>query len=432
MQAVRDRLALGKNAPPPSNITPIPATPANAKPNKASANAKAAQAPAGGKYGPAQVSAAVSGANAVGKKGQQPPSTAKPVPVAKPTTNTGTAPMSQELPPLSSGSAAVQSAVSLRKAAAPPTERERIRDFWLTLNQDERAALVKVEKDAVLRKMKEQQRHGCACAVCGRKRMAIEEELEVLYDAYYDELESYAEAQRKYASSGGALPPPPGPGPFPGSVDVAAAGPAASQAAANAAPKKAVPKPTKDHKNVKPKPASAAAKKTAAPMTAPPPSAPANKTTTAAAANHNHDDPHHTHSPSCPHHHHDHQHGRGKGTAVAADPLEEDDADDDEDDEDEYDDDEEEDYDEVSMAVGVLDRSLMQKLQDEEDDGEYDDDEDIPALEEVNDAVGKKPPVNGTVKSTAKPPAQGDFGFGNSLTVKGKLSRCLACFVNAY
>lgn len=47
----------------------------------------------------------------------------------------------------------------------------------------------------MLKKMKEQQRHSCSCTVCGRKRTAIEEELEVLYDAYYEELEQYAHIQ---------------------------------------------------------------------------------------------------------------------------------------------------------------------------------------------------------------------------------------------
>ena len=64
--------------------------------------------------------------------------------------------------------------------------------FWLELGEDERRSLVKVEKEAVLRKMKEQQKHSCSCTVCGRKRTAIEEELEVLYDAYYLELEQFA------------------------------------------------------------------------------------------------------------------------------------------------------------------------------------------------------------------------------------------------
>ncbi len=91
-------------------------------------------------------------------------------------------------------------------------ERERIREFWLSLGEDERKSLVKIEKEAVLRKMKEQQKHSCSCTVCGRKRTAIEEELEVLYDAYYEELEQYAhhqhhvvsflpEANYRYASS---------------------------------------------------------------------------------------------------------------------------------------------------------------------------------------------------------------------------------------
>ncbi|CAG1998574.1 unnamed protein product [Fusarium graminearum] len=71
-------------------------------------------------------------------------------------------------------------------------ERERIKAFWLGLGEDERKSLVKVEKDAVLKKMKEQQKHTCSCTVCGRKRTAIEEELEGLYDAYYLELEQFA------------------------------------------------------------------------------------------------------------------------------------------------------------------------------------------------------------------------------------------------
>jgi len=71
-------------------------------------------------------------------------------------------------------------------------ERENIKQFWLELGEEDRRSLVKVEKEAVLRKMKEQQKHSCSCSVCGRKRTAIEEELEVLYDAYYEELEQFA------------------------------------------------------------------------------------------------------------------------------------------------------------------------------------------------------------------------------------------------
>ncbi|KAF8310752.1 hypothetical protein DL93DRAFT_1569295 [Clavulina sp. PMI_390] len=101
-------------------------------------------------------------------------------------------------------------------------ERERIKDFWLGLAEPERRDLVKVEKEAVLKKMKEQQKHSCSCAVCGRKRNAIEEELEVLYEAYYEDLEAYANLQQRHNAGGG--PPPPGPGPFPGSVALDANG----------------------------------------------------------------------------------------------------------------------------------------------------------------------------------------------------------------
>lgn len=86
-------------------------------------------------------------------------------------------------------------------------ERERIKEFWLSLGEDERKSLVKIEKEAVLRKMKEQQKHSCSCTVCGRKRTAIEEELEVLYDAYYDELEQYANHQQGI-ENGVPMPPP--------------------------------------------------------------------------------------------------------------------------------------------------------------------------------------------------------------------------------
>ncbi|KAI9796253.1 MAG: Stress response protein nst1 [Piccolia ochrophora] len=88
-------------------------------------------------------------------------------------------------------------------------ERERIKEFWLSLGEEDRRSLVKVEKEAVLRKMKEQQKHSCSCTVCGRKRTAIEEELEVLYDAYYEELEQYANHQQARLEDGTPMMPPP-------------------------------------------------------------------------------------------------------------------------------------------------------------------------------------------------------------------------------
>ncbi len=88
-------------------------------------------------------------------------------------------------------------------------ERERIKEFWLSLGEEDRRSLVKVEKEAVLKKMKEQQKHSCSCTVCGRKRTAIEEELEVLYDAYYEELEQYANHQQINIEDGTPIIPPP-------------------------------------------------------------------------------------------------------------------------------------------------------------------------------------------------------------------------------
>ena len=74
-------------------------------------------------------------------------------------------------------------------------------------------------------------------------RNAIEEELEVLYDAYYEELEQYANYQQRYVSSGGTIPPPPGPGPFPGSVELDKNGAVVSPAPANPKQRERVKQP---------------------------------------------------------------------------------------------------------------------------------------------------------------------------------------------
>jgi hypothetical protein len=88
-------------------------------------------------------------------------------------------------------------------------ERQNIKDFWLSLSEEERKSLLKIEKETVLRKMKQQQKHSCSCTVCGRKRTAIEEELEVLYEGYYEELEQYAHHdQPPFQSADGMVPDP--------------------------------------------------------------------------------------------------------------------------------------------------------------------------------------------------------------------------------
>lgn len=112
-------------------------------------------------------------------------------------------------PPLST--AAFRSAHHISKDriwnTSTAEERERIKEFWLSLGEEDRRSLVKVEKEAVLKKMKEQQKHSCSCTVCGRKRTAIEEELEVLYDAYYEELEQYANNQHMNLEDGAPMMP---------------------------------------------------------------------------------------------------------------------------------------------------------------------------------------------------------------------------------
>lgn len=65
-------------------------------------------------------------------------------------------------------------------------ERAAIKEFWIGLSEQARKELVNIEKSHVLQKMKEQQKHSCSCTVCGRKRTAIEEELEILYVSLHE------------------------------------------------------------------------------------------------------------------------------------------------------------------------------------------------------------------------------------------------------
>lgn len=74
-------------------------------------------------------------------------------------------------PPAGSGSTKSSQNNSKIWSTSTTEERERIKGFWLGLGEDERRNLVKIEKDTVLKKMKEQQKHSCSCAVCGRKRL---------------------------------------------------------------------------------------------------------------------------------------------------------------------------------------------------------------------------------------------------------------------
>ena len=114
------------------------------------------------------------------------------------------------IPPLSSAAMRASQRLSSEHIwnTSTQAERQNIKQFWLDLGEEDRRSLVKVEKEAVLRKMKEQQKHSCSCSVCGRKRTAIEEELEVLYDAYYEELEQFANHNADLANTPHLMAPP--------------------------------------------------------------------------------------------------------------------------------------------------------------------------------------------------------------------------------
>jgi len=92
-------------------------------------------------------------------------------------------------------------------------EREKVREFWRTLSRRDRQNMVRAEEQEVLRKLKEFQRHACACSVCLRKRAMVGAKLEELYALYFDALEEQA---GEFADGGSSASQ--GPGPFPGSI----------------------------------------------------------------------------------------------------------------------------------------------------------------------------------------------------------------------
>jgi hypothetical protein len=69
------------------------------------------------------------------------------------------------------------------------SERKKILQFWSSLNYAARKKIVRVEKQELLKKIKEKHKHICSCTVCGRKRAVIDREVERLYDQYCTELE---------------------------------------------------------------------------------------------------------------------------------------------------------------------------------------------------------------------------------------------------
>ena len=91
-------------------------------------------------------------------------------------------------PPSTQAPSSRNNANSINKiwSTSSTEERERIKEFWLGLGEEDRRNLVKLEKEAVLKKMKEQQRHSCACAVCGRKRSVCQFRLWIFFKSRAD------------------------------------------------------------------------------------------------------------------------------------------------------------------------------------------------------------------------------------------------------
>jgi hypothetical protein len=226
-------------------------------------------------------------------------------------------------------------------------------------------------------------------------RSAIEEELEVLYDAYYEELEQYANYQQRYVSSGGTIPPPPGPGPFPGSVEVDKNGAVIGH-----------PKPAQQHQH----PPAARTKSAVFPNPpAPPHTTPATATIPAPPA---------AVAPTPNANINGRKSAPGKHIpAPAPAPLPESEFDDDEGEDEEYEDEEE--------------------YEEEEDDEDEDDEEEEGEGEEEEDTKAQRgrrtaPPGNNKPRAARRPaPAAGGpkangreglFNLGTSLTVTGKSS----------
>lgn len=52
-------------------------------------------------------------------------------------------------------------------------EKNLIKDFWAQLKDSDRRKLLVIEKDTLLKKMKEQQKYICQCTMCGRHKYII-------------------------------------------------------------------------------------------------------------------------------------------------------------------------------------------------------------------------------------------------------------------
>lgn len=64
-------------------------------------------------------------------------------------------------------------------------ERDNLKNFWISLTDEKRKEIICIDKTEVLEKVQQEQKISCTCKSCGRKRSALERQMELLYDTYY-------------------------------------------------------------------------------------------------------------------------------------------------------------------------------------------------------------------------------------------------------
>ena len=72
-----------------------------------------------------------------------------------------------------------------------PPDDLKLREFWIALDDEKRKSLVLQEKIILLKLWKEKQRLSCTCKYCELKKSTVEEEIEILYETYYQVLDEY-------------------------------------------------------------------------------------------------------------------------------------------------------------------------------------------------------------------------------------------------
>ncbi|ODV85547.1 hypothetical protein CANARDRAFT_23075 [[Candida] arabinofermentans NRRL YB-2248] len=67
-----------------------------------------------------------------------------------------------------------------------PEEKERIKQFWVSLDDERKRSIIQISKGEVLKVIREEQKVSCNCKICGNRKVTLEKELEKLYYGYYN------------------------------------------------------------------------------------------------------------------------------------------------------------------------------------------------------------------------------------------------------